>query len=90
MFYSTIIIPRSAYPQPLVLLVLVARRGEATSLQVLNTRQQTADSSHHDSDEADYPNADNEGSDLDTILPDVLVPMDDDCAVLPLTMAIHH
>ena len=28
-FHSTIIIPRSANQQPLVLLVLVARRGEA-------------------------------------------------------------
>ena len=28
-------------------------------------QHQPADSSHHDSDEADYPNADNEGSDLD-------------------------
>ena len=33
------------------------------------TQLKPADSSIHDSDEADYPNADNEGSDLDTILP---------------------
>ena len=32
-------------------------------------QHQPADSTQHDSDEAGYPNADNEGSDLDTILP---------------------
>ena len=41
-FYSTIVIPRSDYQQPLVLLVLVARRGEATSLRILNTSQHIA------------------------------------------------
>ena len=39
-------------------------------------QHQPVDSSHHDSDEADYPNADNEGSDLDTILPG------NDCAAI--------
>ena len=48
----------------------------------LGTQHKLADSSIHDSDEADYPNADNEGSDLDTILPEVLVPMGDDCAAI--------
>ena len=35
----------------------------------MDTQHQPADSTLHDSDEADYPNTDNEGSDLDTILP---------------------
>ena len=39
-FQPTIVIPGSAYQQPLVLLVLDARRGEATSLRRLNTSQQ--------------------------------------------------
>ena len=43
------------------------------------TQHKPADSSIHDSDETD---ADNEGSDLDTILPEVLVPMGDDCAAI--------
>ena len=42
----------------------------------LGTQHKPADSSHHDSDEADYPNADNEVNDLDTI------PMGDDCAAI--------
>ena len=42
----------------------------------LDTQHQPADSSHHDSDEADYPNADNKGSDLDMILPG------NDCAAI--------
>ena len=41
-FQPTNVIPGSAYQQPLVLLVLVARRGEATSLWILNTSQQIA------------------------------------------------
>ena len=43
-------------------------------------QHQPADSSHYDSDEADYPNADNEGSGLDMIWSEV-VPMDGDCAI---------
>ena len=46
------------------------------------TQHKLADSSIHDSDEADYPNADNEGSDLDTILSEVLVPKGDDCVAI--------
>ena len=46
------------------------------------TQHKLADSCIHDSDEADYPNADNIGSDLDMILPEVLLPMDDDCAAI--------
>ena len=47
----------------------------------MGTQHKQTDGSHHDSDEADYPNADNEGSHLDTILSEV-VPMDDDCAAI--------
>ena len=54
------------------------RRSSVTS----GTQHKLADSSIHDSDEADYPNANNEGSDLDTILSEVLVLMDDDCAAI--------
>ena len=50
----------------------------------LGTQHKLADRSIHDWDEADYPNADNEGSDLDTILPEVLVPMGDDCAAIDI------
>ena len=54
------------------------RRSNVSS----DTQHQPTDSTHHDSDEADYPNADNEGSDLDMILPRN--------TVRPLTMAIHN
>ena len=48
----------------------------------LGTQHKPADSSIHDSDEADYPKADDEVSDLDMISPEVLVPMGDDCAAI--------